>query len=64
MLNRINGFCTSIAANNTWVIGYNDQLITGVWVGNADGNAMNSEASGLSTASPIWRHLCLKQVYL
>lgn len=59
-LTQSNGYCTSTAANNTWVIGYDEHLLTGVWVGNADGSALLNDASGLTTVSPIWRQFMVE----
>lgn len=38
---------------DNWTMGYNPDLVTGVWVGNADYTPMVS-SSGLSGAAPIW----------
>ncbi|MFA5842797.1 MAG: transglycosylase domain-containing protein [Candidatus Gracilibacteria bacterium] len=49
---------TSTADNgyptNTWTMGYTTNLVTGVWVGNADGTIMNYLADGYNCAAPIW----------
>lgn len=37
-----------------WTAGYTPQLVTGVWVGNADNAEMN-KLSGVRTAAPIWQ---------
>lgn len=55
-----NGYCTSITANNNWVIGYNNELITGVWLGNADGSGLANNADGITAASPIWRDFMIE----
>ncbi|OGJ51919.1 hypothetical protein A2335_01910 [Candidatus Peregrinibacteria bacterium RIFOXYB2_FULL_32_7] len=36
-------------------IGYTPSLITGVWVGNADGSALSGAADGYNTSAPIWK---------
>ena len=36
-----------------WTVGYTPQLVTGVWVGNADG-APTSNLTGMRGATPIW----------
>lgn len=59
-LEYINQYCSTIAPNNTWVLGFNNNLVVGVWVGNADGSILDSQASGLITASPIWREFMLE----
>lgn len=38
---------------DNWTLGYTPQLVTGVWVGNADNSEMG-DVSGLSGAAPIW----------
>ncbi|NWF63137.1 MAG: transglycosylase domain-containing protein [Chloroflexi bacterium] len=38
---------------DNWTMGYNPDLVTGVWVGNADYTPIVS-SSGLSGAAPIW----------
>lgn len=38
---------------DNWTIGYTPQVVVGVWVGNADNQAMN-DVSGVSGAGPIW----------
>ncbi|MFT7184538.1 MAG: membrane peptidoglycan carboxypeptidase [Oceanicoccus sp.] len=44
-----------ILPNNTWLAAYTPSLVTITWAGNADGSAMNGNASGYSTAAPIWK---------
>lgn len=38
---------------DAWTVGFTPQLVTGVWVGNADNKPMN-RVSGASGAAPIW----------
>ena len=38
---------------DNWIIGYTPQLVTGVWVGNADNEPMHN-VSGITGAAPIW----------
>ncbi|MGI8423670.1 MAG: PBP1A family penicillin-binding protein [Chloroflexota bacterium] len=38
---------------DNWTLGYTGQLVTGVWVGNADNAAMRG-TTGLTGAAPIW----------
>ena len=38
---------------DNWTIGYTPDLVTGVWVGNADYSAMKN-TTGLTGAAPIW----------
>lgn len=44
-----------ILPNNTWSAAYTPSLVTITWAGNADGSPMNGNASGYSTAAPIWK---------
>lgn len=39
---------------DAWTIGYTPELITGVWVGNSDNQAM-SGVTGVAGAAPIWQ---------
>ncbi len=45
---------TSSDWRDNWTVGYTPQLVTGVWVGNADGRPMR-DVSGVEGAGPIWR---------
>ena len=38
---------------DNWTVGYTPDLVTGVWVGNADGRPMH-QISGVAGAGPIW----------
>lgn len=49
------GRCTEYGVNNVWTMGYTDDLVVGVWVGNADNTTMDPLADGLTVAAPIWR---------
>lgn len=49
------GACRLRKPDNAWLVGYTPELVTGVWVGNADSSAMFDRAGGLNTASPIWK---------
>jgi 1A family penicillin-binding protein len=40
---------------DNWTIGYTPDIVTGVWVGNADRTPMNN-ISGLAGAGPIWHN--------
>jgi membrane peptidoglycan carboxypeptidase len=53
------GRCVDSKPDNTWTIGYTPNLVTGVWAGNASGGALYVKASGLNTASPIWRRFMI-----
>lgn len=39
---------------DAWTMGYTPSLVTGVWVGNANGVKMNRGADGSKIAAPIW----------
>ncbi len=43
---------------DNWTVGYTPQLVTGVWVGNANGQPMR-EVSGVDGAAPIWHDFML-----
>ena len=45
---------TTNDVRDIWTIGATPQLVTGVWVGNADGAPMNTNLSGIAGAGPIW----------
>ncbi len=51
----LTGACREQLANNVWSMGFNDNLVVGVWVGNADNAPMAPDADGLNVAVPIWR---------
>lgn len=40
--------------NDGWTMGYTPSIVTGVWVGNADGTNMKKGADGSIVAAPIW----------
>lgn len=45
---------TTSGFRDNWTLGFTPSLVTGVWVGNADGSPM-SDVSGVDGAGPIWR---------
>jgi penicillin-binding protein 1C len=47
---------TSKDMRDNWCVGFTDRYTLGVWVGNADGEAMHS-VSGVSGAAPVWQAL-------
>jgi membrane peptidoglycan carboxypeptidase len=51
----LQGKCIDLKPDNNWTIGYTPNIVAGAWVGNASGGAMYVKASGLDTASHIWR---------
>lgn len=52
--------CLSYAVNNVWTVGYDDRIVVGVWVGNADNAPMIPTADGLTVAAPIWKEFLLQ----
>ena len=46
---------TEILPSNLWTIGYTPQIITAVWAGNSNGEAMGPSASGYGAAAPVWQ---------
>ena len=44
---------TTTDYRDNWTVGYTPNLVVGVWVGNADNEAMR-DISGISGAAPIW----------
>jgi 1A family penicillin-binding protein len=44
---------TTTDYRDNWIVGYTPQLVTGVWVGNADNTPM-VDVTGVSGAAPIW----------
>jgi membrane peptidoglycan carboxypeptidase len=49
------GVCLNVLANNTWTIGYTDELLVGVWVGNVDNTPLIDKTSAFDIALPVWR---------
>lgn len=54
------GNCTDRKPDNLWTIGYTPNIVTGVWIGNADAEALSPKAESLSIASPIWKEFMTK----
>lgn len=54
------GHCILLKPTNGWTIGYTPNLVTGVWVGNADSTSMYQKGGGLNTASPAWRDFMIQ----
>jgi len=42
---------------DNWTIGYTPDFVVAVWVGNNDNTPMNSIASGITGAAPIWHDI-------
>jgi len=47
---------TSKDMRDNWCIGWNREVVVGVWVGNFEGDAMR-DVSGVSGAAPVWREI-------
>lgn len=45
---------------DNWTIGYTNNILVGVWVGNNDNTPMSRIASGITGASPIWNSIMTK----
>jgi membrane peptidoglycan carboxypeptidase len=50
---------TTNAFTDNWTVGYTPQIVTGVWVGNADNTPMVG-TTGITGAAPIWHDFMLK----
>lgn len=44
---------------DNWAVGWGQEVLVAVWVGNNDYSAMKQVASGVSGATPIWRRILL-----
>jgi membrane peptidoglycan carboxypeptidase len=53
---------TNLFTDN-WTVGYTPQIVTGVWVGNADNTAMQG-TTGITGAAPIWHYFMLKAIQI
>ena len=47
---------TSKDLRDNWCVGFTDRYTVGVWVGNADGDAMHA-VSGVEGAAPVWQRI-------
>jgi membrane peptidoglycan carboxypeptidase len=48
---------TTDGKRDNWAIGYTQNQVVVVWVGNNDNSPMSSVASGITGATPIWRNI-------
>jgi penicillin-binding protein 1C len=48
---------TTNEQKDNWTIGWSQEVMVGVWVGNNDNTSMTRVASGITGASPIWRRI-------
>jgi membrane peptidoglycan carboxypeptidase len=51
---------TTNAFTDNWTVGYTPDIVTGVWVGNANNTPMAVGVSGITGAAPIWNSVMLK----
>lgn len=51
---------TSDGPRDAWVIGYTDEVIIGVWVGNHDNTPMRENVLALKVAVPLWKEFMEK----
>jgi membrane peptidoglycan carboxypeptidase len=49
------GGCTDRKPSDLWTLGYTPDIITGIWMGNADSSPLAEKAESLSQVSPIWQ---------
>ncbi|HVW66959.1 MAG TPA: transglycosylase domain-containing protein [Candidatus Peribacteraceae bacterium] len=49
------GNCTNRKPLDLWTMGYTPDIVTGIWVGNADSSPLGSKGESLTSASPIWK---------
>ena len=49
----LRGACRILVRNNNWTIGFDEDIITGVWIGNVDNKPIWEDA--LLMATPIWK---------
>ncbi|UPA22543.1 transglycosylase domain-containing protein [Candidatus Peribacteria bacterium] len=54
------GGCTDRKPSDLWTIGYTPNIITGVWIGNADSKALSEKAESLSQAAPMWQDYMIR----
>lgn len=57
---QANGNCTKRRPESLWTMGYTPGLVTGVWVGNSDSEALGEKAESLSAAAPLWKEYMLR----
>lgn len=47
---------------DNWTVGWSQDAVVGVWVGNNDNSPMTQVASGVTGASPIWRRIMVEML--
>lgn len=50
-----NGNCTERKPDNMWTMGFTPNIVTGIWMGNANAEALSTKAESLNIVSPIWK---------
>ena len=48
--------------NDAWFIGYNKQLVTGIWVGFDDNTSLGNSQTGASAALPAWPYIMKRAI--
>ncbi len=56
----VTGGCTERRPSDLWTMGFTPNLVTGIWIGNADSSPLAAKAESLSLASPIWKDFMVK----
>ena len=51
---------TTNTFKDNWTVGYTPQVVTGVWVGNANNSPMATGVNGITGAAPIWHTFMLQ----
>jgi membrane peptidoglycan carboxypeptidase len=54
------GGCTERRPSDLWTMGFTPNLVTGVWMGNADATPLSPKAESLSQASPLWKDFMIR----
>lgn len=54
------GNCTDRKPDNLWTIGFTPNIVTGMWMGNADATALSPKAESLNLVSPIWKDYMIR----
>jgi penicillin-binding protein 1C len=53
---------TTNSLKDNWCIGWTNEVLTAVWVGNNDSSPMSWVASGVSGATPIWNRIMREEL--
>lgn len=57
---QANGDCTKRLPDSLWTLGYTPGIVTGVWMGNSNGQPLFEKAESLSQAAPLWQNYMIK----